>query len=411
MGSSKSGFRKCWWVVFFGLVLCWWAVAWAADEQIDMQKGRELWQKQRNGGSLTAEEQEYLKKVQAERARLRAEGQDPDAGGNARRGGVPRENLVRPGRQGALEPKDSMGLTPLTDMGKDDKYKGESGGLYGNGSNVPPEALQKAADKQLAKIGPLDADGKPAKDGKIVFISVGMSNTTQEFSVFKRMADADPNKAGNVVIVDCAQASMAAHQWADPNVVTRGQEQARSPWDVMDGRIERAGVTAKQVQVAWIKLAQIGPARLGEFPRHAKTIEEDTKVILNGLMRRFPNLRVAYLGSRIYGGYTRGPLNPEPYAYEGAFAVRWSIEDQMKGNPELNWDAEKGAVKSPLLLWGPYLWADGVKGRKVDGLVYLREDLADDGTHPSQSGQKKVAELLLDFLKTDKNAKCWYLKK
>jgi hypothetical protein len=51
-----------------------------------------------------------------------------------------------------------------------------------------------------------------------------------------------------------------------------------------------------------------------------------------------------------------------------------------------------------------------VKGRKVDGLVYLREDLADDGTHPSQSGQKKVAGLLLEFMKTDKNAKGWFLK-
>ena len=403
MSSVKSGVRKYWWVGVLGLLCCCWAVALGADEQIDMQKGRELWQKQRNGQTLTEEEQEYLKKVQAERARQRAGGQNPDAGQNAQQGEGQRR------RPRGVDPKDSTGLVPMTDMGKDDKYKGESVGLYGNGSNVPPEALQKAADKQVAKIEPLDADGKPAKDGKIVFIGVGMSNTTQEYSAFKRLADADPNKAANVIIVDCAQGGMAAHEWADPNRVVRSGRP--SPWDTMDKRIQRAEVSPKQVQVAWIKLAQIGPGNIGEFPKHAKTIEEDTKVILNGLMKRFPNLKVAFLGSRIYGGYAETNLNPEPYAYEGGFAVRWSIEDQMKGNPDLNWDAEKGAVKSPLLLWGPYLWADGVKGRKIDKLVYTRADLANDGVHPSGEGQKKVAQLLLDFMKTDKNAKGWFVGK
>ena len=67
-------------------------------------------------------------------------------------------------------------------------------------------------------------------------------------------------------------------------------------------------------------------------------------------------------------------------------------------------------MKSPLLLWGPYLWADGVKGRKADGLVWKREDLAGDGTHPGEGGRRKVAELLLRFFKTDPTAKDWFLK-
>ena len=40
-----------------------------------------------------------------------------------------------------------------------------------------------------------------------------------------------------------------------------------------------------------------------------------------------------------------------------------------------------------------------------------REDLVGDGTHPSDSGRKKVAELLLEFFKTDANAKTWFVKK
>ena len=133
-------------------------------------------------------------------------------------------------------------------------------------------------------------------------------------------------------------------------------------------------------------------------------------VILNKLKERFPNLRIAYLSSRIYGGYARTPLNPEPYAYESAFVVRWLIQDQIKGKPSLNHDPEKGAVKSPLLLWGPYLWADGEMGRKIDDFVWKPEDFGPDGTHPSDSGRRKVAEQLLDFVKTDPTAKMWFVK-
>jgi hypothetical protein len=56
--------------------------------------------------------------------------------------------------------------------------------------------------------------------------------------------------------------------------------------------------------------------------------------------------------------------------------MRWLIQDQIDGKPELNDYPTRGAVKSPLLLWGPYLWADGEMPRKADGLTYLLEDNA-----------------------------------
>ena len=78
----------------------------------------------------------------------------------------------------------------------------------------------------------------------------------------------------------------------------------------------------------------------------------------------------------------------------------------------MNWDPAKGEVKAPLLLWGPYLWADGITPRKSDGLVYKRKDLGPDGTHPSQEfGRQKVAEQILKFFKTDPLAKGWFLGK
>jgi hypothetical protein len=139
-------------------------------------------------------------------------------------------------------------------------------------------------------------------------------------------------------------------------------------------------------------------------------LKDDLVVVLQKLKGRFPNLRLAYLSSRIYAGYATTPLNPEPYAYESAFAVRWLIRDQANGAPGLNYDPEKGQVKAPVLLWGPYLWADGTKGRKTDELVWRRDDLAGDGTHPSPSGRRKVGELLLTFFSTDTTAKRWFVQ-
>src|ERR1700747_541804 len=46
-------------------------------------------------------------------------------------------------------PRESTGLIPLTDLGKGD-YKGEQGGLYPGGENVPPRAHLKAG-LQIAK--------------------------------------------------------------------------------------------------------------------------------------------------------------------------------------------------------------------------------------------------------------------
>jgi hypothetical protein len=132
-------------------------------------------------------------------------------------------------------------------------------------------------------------------------------------------------------------------------------------------------------------------------------------VVAQNAKARFPNLRIAYLSSRIYGGYAGSNLNPEPYAYEGAFPARWLIQDQIKGDAALSYGAGGSEAKVPLLLWGPYLWADGMTPRKSDGLFYKREDLASDGTHPSTEGREKVAKVMLQFYKTDPLAKSWFV--
>ena len=66
----------------------------------------------------------------------------------------------------------------------------------------------------------------------------------------------------------------------------------------------------------------------------------------------------------------------------------------IKGDATLNHDPKKGKVVAPILLWGPYLWADGIKPRKADGLVWERKDFTKDGVHPTrEDGARKVATI------------------
>ena len=390
-------------ILWLGLALA------QTGDQIDWNRAHQLHERLGRGEKLTAEEQAYhdraAKAIQAKAGKRPDDGIDWNRANQLHQKFVRGEKLTEEERayhdkaaramQASRQPppaKPPTGLKPLSDMTAEDRYKEQDGGLYGGGKNESPERHLQAAMKQAKMIRPLDAEGKPAEDGRIVLISIGMSNTTQEFSQFIPLANADPEKSPKVVIVDGAQGGQTANVWANPG--------ARDPWKVLDERLQRAGVTSPQVQVAWVKQALPGPERLGDFPKHAEELKGHMVGLLKQLKQRFPNVRIVYLSSRIYGGYATTPLNPEPYAYESAFVVRWLIQDQIK----------ESLAKSPLLLWGPYLWADGEKGRKIDDLVWKPEDLVSDGTHPSPSGQRKAAELLLKFMKSNLTAKVWFTK-
>jgi len=292
----------------------------------------------------------------------------------------------------------SVGLVPLTDLGEG-LYQGYSGGLYPGGLNHRPSTHDAAGLAEAGQVVPRDAAGAPdPQNGAIVLLSIGMSNTSQEFSEFVRQARLDRDLNPRVVIVNGAQGGQTAQRIANPNATF---------WTNIDARLKQDGVTRAQVQAVWFKEADAGPR--DPFPKHAQTLQSEFIAIMNILRTLYPNARLCYLSSRIYAGYATSTLNPEPYAYESGFAVRWTIEEQLNANPSLNYDPKKGAVKSPWLAWGPYLWADGLNYRS-DGLVYLCSDLGNDGTHPSSTGRQKVAGLLMDFFKSDATTKTWFLK-
>lgn len=280
------------------------------------------------------------------------------------------------------------GLKPLCDMTADDRYKGEDGGLYGGGRNRPPPVLQAAAEEAIARIVPRDPAGNPAADGRIGLVSISMSNATQEFSVFKQMADRDPRKSPSVVIVDCAQGGQAMAEWTSPHAPA---------WQEADRRIRLAGLSHAQVQAGWIKIANKGPR--GDLPEHGRKLQADTEQVILRARERFPHLQIVYLSSRIYGGFATTALNPEPYAYEGGFVARWLILDPLKNK----------SLPPPIRLWGPYLWS--TTSPRSDGLLWERADFAADGTHPSESGRRKVANLLLTFFAEDPLASPWFSRR
>jgi hypothetical protein len=268
------------------------------------------------------------------------------------------------------------GLIPLTDMGKR-KYRGYRGGLYLNGLNRPPQAYQRKGIEAAKRVRPIN--------GKIVLLSIGMSNASDEFSAFKRSADRDPQKNSSLVLVDGAQDGFDSRRARSQPVY----------WENIDQRLTEADVTSEQVQAVWLKESVAGEQR--RFPKDARGLQSDLRAILRIMRLRYPNLKLVYLSSRTYGGYAITGLNPEPAAYDSAYGVRGIIHERIRGK-----------IKGPWLFWGPYLWTDGMAGRN-DGLVWTCDDVEADGTHPSRAGIQKVVNMLTTFFRTDPTARRWYV--
>ena len=292
---------------------------------------------------------------------------------------------------------------PLTELGNQEYVRmggqetGFIGGLYPNGSNDPPPAHLSAGLQQSSLIQPLNINGQPdSQAGKIVMISIGMSNTNAEFGSFMDLVNNDAEINDRLLLVNGALANQTSDRWVDPNAVA---------WQVLADRLDSLQVNPLQVQVAWIKLTQTGG---GDFPEKAEALQTDLEIIVRNLKTAYPNVKIAYFSSRIYSYTYWNGLSPEPNAYETGFAVRWLIEKQINGDVGLNFDPAQGDVTAPFLLWGPYLWANGETPRQ-DGLTWLKADLTQDCTHPNESGKQKVANLLMDFFKSNPTTVAWFL--
>ncbi|MDQ1389445.1 MAG: trimeric autotransporter adhesin, partial [Acidobacteriaceae bacterium] len=312
------------------------------------------------------------------------------------------------------------GRIPLDQMGPADSYLGFSGGLYGFNSNTMPPTHNLDGLVTAAAVVPLNSAGQPDPvNGKIIMLGLGMSNALIEFSSFVPQAQTYPAINPNLSIVNGTKGSEVMCEWTvwQPGkaVTTSDCTSALDPQNQYD-RVQSqllCGTNCNnsyesQVEVVWFKNADSRPAlqsmRTLCDPAQAGCVNDNNTDaiwfevewgrVMRALRARYPNLKQVFVESRIYAGYALGGLNPEPYAYEYGFSTQWLIQAQINQMDCLNsgrtncvdpiaGDLNYANGTAAWIAWGPYLWAPGDVANG-NGVVWLPNDLASDGTHPQQ---------------------------
>jgi hypothetical protein len=321
-------------------------------------------------------------------------------------------------------------LPPLVDLGPGQTYNGQEGGLYPGGKNTRPAAHDAAGRKIARAIVPLDADGNPdLEHGKIVMMPVSVSNgygawhrgdESDTSTTFMTRANANPARNPKLFI-----AYGFEYQLDGGNRGTGDPGPNSIFYKSLDQALKDQGVTPRQVQIVWLSMPVSGKSWGTNLPPEARTFPADAqqsklawKEIIHAIYARYPNVRIIYSSTKaaMYMTATAtnnpewvgGPI--EPFNHDAAWGVKWVIEDQINGAPDLNYDPARGPVKAPWLSWGPYFWSypDGTP-RNYDGLVWSVTDVASDGLHPSLSGLTKYANMLLHQMATDPTATPWFL--
>ncbi len=287
--------------------------------------------------------------------------------------------------------------TPLIDFGTA-TYRGFQGGLYPNISNQRPAAHNEAGIAIAKAIKPLNSSGAiDDLNGKIIWMSIGMSNTTQETQEFLSLMETFADKNPKLTLIDGAEGGKDIKQINNPEA---------NYWNTVSNRLANSGLSPAQVQVIWFKEAESQPTDTS-FATYPDDLKIKYRTVMQILKTKFPNLKLCYLSDRIYAGYATSKLNPEPFAWHTGWTVKRLIADQISGDASLNYSGSNPSAA--WLSWGPYLWANGATPRS-DGLSWLPTDYQSDGTHPGASGRQKVAQMLLQFFSTDETTRPWFLK-
>jgi hypothetical protein len=318
-------------------------------------------------------------------------------------------------------------------------YKGFQGGLYENSSDSVPADHAAMGNTLGNQMQPLDANGNPSPGGLVGFISIGMSNAFQESNAFKNDITGNPQTHSDMLFVTAAQPDVTACYWAQahgtpacgpsPSQGKWCNPSLDNPYDIArDCFLTPAGLSEAQVQAVWLKEADKDPGLNGlrtlcdatqpgcvnDSGTDAITLEALLGDVLRAARVRYPNLKQVFLASRTFGGYAKITLNPEPYAYESGFAVKWLIQAQINQIRGQGIDPVAGDLSygngtngvAPWVAWGAYIWTNGPIPRS-DGLVWCNgqpnapcngsKDVESDGTHPGPDGEQKVSKLLQGF--------------
>src|SRR5215210_9523324 len=187
---------------------------------------------------------------------------------------------------------------PLTDL-VGGTYYGNPGGLYPGSLNQAPSDHDSAARSWRNRIRPLDVNGDESPFGKYVLLSIGMSNTTQEWCsktsgppcgawTFMGRAAGDPTlNKHSLVIVNGAADGQDASSWTSP--VSPNYERIKT------ARLAPLGLSENQVEVVWVKLDDAKPtAPLPADSADAYVFLSNLGQVLRTLKIRYPNLELVF---------------------------------------------------------------------------------------------------------------------
>ena len=88
----------------------------------------------------------------------------------------------------------------------------------------------------------------------------------------------------------------------------------------------KPGGTGMPRRLISAKPAPLPPSRSFWLPSpsaEAYTLESHFGNTIRAVKQRYPNVRMVFVESRSYSGYSLTSLNPEPYAYEYGWTMKW----------------------------------------------------------------------------------------
>ncbi len=303
---------------------------------------------------------------------------------------------------------DSTGLIPLVDLGTGYYLGTWQGGLYNGGSNTPPTSHFNKGLSIVNKLKPLDTAGNVDwVNGKVVVAGFGASTVGGPFNTLIQIMKDYNDMSGCLKPVNAANGS---------DGITSMYIGNEEYWEyIRIYKLAEKGLTPEQVQVGWLMHASRIDSNASDIDSYVDSLVIRFKVALNAMLYYYPNLKVVFISGFPYGGYadpTKALYNiiKEPASYHQNFAMKDLINRQITGDPELNY---KGPGKQvPYLIWGPYVWADGINPRASDSLTWNCEaEFAIDGGgyHLNSAGKEKFANILLDFFRTDPLSTPWFM--
>lgn len=325
-------------------------------------------------------------------------------------------------------------------------------GMYGHSLEMPAAHYNEGIARANA-IVPLDANGNPDPvNGRIIVMSIGMSNTASEWcnldgnipvilnpqgivacygwTGMGRFRNPGESNAVNPMLepVHGAYPAQSAFAWIDDNIGPLAFNPANPALPALYGNYRRLRdyffpyytpvVTEAQVQVVWLKELNPAPTvALPDVQADAYILEQELGDIVRFAKTRYPNLKQVFMTSAAARHYNINGFGREPMGYESGLAVKWLIDAQINqvANGGAIADVNAGDLDyttgaAPWLAWGPYWWADGLTSRQSDGLAWeIHEYLNIDYVHLDQPGASKTGVMLHNFFTFSPFTHCWFV--